>query len=695
MELGQRDKPQNPALVDVCAAFFQKLTDNHPFKEQLNKELEAFKTILNTNTHNTANIDKYLYSLSTKPIIPAQSLNVAAANPDPSAEGRNGSLSTKTNIGSSYDNNNSKSTKSVEIISTEDFLKYRTVKQADKNQILSGRYSHVQSLDKNPNNLYRTIALYFFTLIMKGPVLEKKLTDIVDDVAAKRIQLYCPTENLQHDDLCGSFCGCFSELIRLKRQQAPLIKMLQTFHKMVGSDRFFGTALSSFIKSKIISFIEQKDLPYELFSIKTLVHSPAFKEKIENNDYSHFESIVHILPFALGKRIKLHLFESGKLTEMTYNAPKSNDKSEVESLINENYDLSTMFLLVEKSYQTVLAFGLFPSTSSPFNSDKGSVPRPLSVNTISDRNSVNKTGLVEPDAQRKKAYTRALTINTSINEIAKGQSYQFGNNTLQTGKPMQQEIEQKHKPTVSRLSYNPTPATTHHVAYSSKLGQGRDEEKSGLSSERDASKIKETLLNGSQQRYSYATTSRYATPKRNTASYEPGYLTSMNRITTEPGSKTIIANPNNDVSIERVNPMKRFGSETYIENEKRANHATLANKPYQFSHLPAKRISLGSHLKNNEQSAVLSPDSGRDSTNYPASEDSATPYSKRIKSPVESPIKVESPIQTEPCTTYYKSSFGGKYSSSTLGNAIKTTNVMLFNLFNINVNSLLFRIALL
>ena len=210
-------------LVELFGTFFERLTNQHSYKDPLRKELSEFKSVLYENQQNAAIVDSYLDALSKKKIIPAQSPLRKETIPT-SAKYASPTLKT-------YQENDPKlrvstnSSKKIEILPVADFLRYRSIAQADKNQLLITRYGHVQQLDKNPNNLYRTLAIYYFTLVLRSSGAEKYLSDLVDEVAAKRIELSCAAENLTHEEICGVFCGFFSQLLRMRRNRDHLSKL--------------------------------------------------------------------------------------------------------------------------------------------------------------------------------------------------------------------------------------------------------------------------------------------------------------------------------------------------------------------------------------------------------------------------------------------------------------------------------------
>ena len=133
------------------------------------------------------------------------------------------------------------------------------------------------------------------------------------------------------------------------------------------------------------------------------------------------------------------------------------------------------------------------------------------------------------------------------------------------------------------------------------------------------------------------------------------------RNTSYTGSYTY-SSPSQNITINIISP---------TNNPENANKPLTVNKSYQPNYTHVKRISFGSFQSFNQQSATLSTDSGRNSTNYQASEDSATLDSKKTLSAAGTPAKPET------STKYHRSSFGEKYSGSSIGNDLKPENVNL------------------
>lgn len=443
-------------FVELFGSFFEKLTSNHPHRDPLRHELSEFKCILYTSQKDSSKIDAYLNSLTNKAIIPLQKPGNATATTKTPEMQKTASNSNTNNDGSS-NRPSFNFIKKVEILLISDFLKYRSVGKADKKQTLSTRYTHVQSLEKNPNNFYKTVAIYVFTLIMKSSGLDRMLSEIVDEVAAKRIELASPSENLTHDEMCGVFCGFFSQLIRMKRLQQPTITILETFHDMVGSDRVFGTALASFVKSKIYSFIEQEKFPYELISLKAHVQSKGFKEKVENNDNSQLDTVLRLIPFIFQKDVVFHVFENGTLSEGIYRAPKP--KGVVEQLlINENNDLNTIYLLIEKVFLTVTVFGLFTVASSPFiDQSRPSVKTTVSVNSMQTKEAHSRipSQTISPyTTKRIDPKILKLPLDT-LRANSQGQDYsQPSSNSYSNRESMRDVEHNKYTVPSARLSYN-------------------------------------------------------------------------------------------------------------------------------------------------------------------------------------------------------------------------------------------------
>ena len=449
-------------IIELFGTFFEKLTSTHTHKALLLKELAEFKTVLNTTHKDTEHIDHYLNSLSNKSIIPRQSINRMTSN-KPTIEIQTRANSTNMNDNSSKMNRPSFTyIKKVEILLISDFLKYRSVGRADKAQILTNRYSHVQSLEKNPNNFYKTIAIYIFTLIIKGLRSERLLSDIVDEVAAKRIELICTTENLTHEDMCGVFCGYISQLIRMKRQRQSIIKILETFYEMVSSEKLFSSAVVSFLKAKVYLFVEQPKFPYELIGLKTQVQSKEFKEKLESNDNSQLDVILRMIPFIFEKDVVVHIFESGKLSEMTYQT-SVNKKSSNEDTARD--DLNTIYLLIEKVYLTVSVFGLFTTASSPLVEEE--TESTLKINIAVRSITPSSPGLQSPLSSTTKKFpkVKALALDKLLtsNQYKSEQPSLSSLSNLSANRESLQQSEYKYSSYSTRLSYKPSDVKTPYL----------------------------------------------------------------------------------------------------------------------------------------------------------------------------------------------------------------------------------------
>lgn len=451
-------------LVELFGSFFEKLTNNHQYKDPLRKELSEFKCVLYTNQMNSGSVDVYLDSLRSKNIIPAEnSLIKPETIPVDSA-------TTETVTVNSNNRNITRAktaaprTKRAEVVTLDGFLKYRSIAQADKKQVLRSRYSHVSSLEKDPSNLYRILAVSYFTLLMQSP--KNKIPDIIDDVAAKRLQLSCAAENLAHEDICGIFCSFFSELIRMKRQQEPLTAILQAFYEMIESEKLFSVGLSSFVKAKIYQFVEQK-IPYELIAYQTHLKSKVFKEKVESNDISQLDCVLRLVPYIFEKQIVAHIFENGRISEVCYKPFKSKKQKEEESLKPVNEELNTIHILVEKVFLTVSIFGLFTHKGSPFTAEIRSPIKAVgNTNSAANRDSPPKETMTEsatkkpvPEAlsnAKRGLKVRTLTVDTASFGNSKGVSQNIAG-LSNTPEPMHGEGSQgKSKPGVKLPLHIPT-----------------------------------------------------------------------------------------------------------------------------------------------------------------------------------------------------------------------------------------------
>lgn len=654
-----------PPLLDLFGTFFARLTEKHPHKDQLQKELAEFKSLLSANPPNTQKLETYLASLTTKIIIPANSLRIQADN-GPSA-GKTlftspksyGEYPSRANTAGGY-------SKKVEIVPLLDFLKYRTaVTQADKGQVLLNRYSHAQVLEKNPNNLYRTIAIYYFTLVMRSPGSEKKLSDIIDDVAAKRIELYCPVEKLEHDDMCGVFCGYFTQLIRQKRQQESVASILQTFHEMAGYDRAFSVGLASFVKAKIFSFVEQKNFPYELYSLKTHVQSKAFKEKVENNDFSQLDNVLRLLPFIFEKKVVLHLFENGKLTENTYKPSKAKEKSEEEIYHKENKDLNTIYLFVENVFRVISVVGLFTASLNV----GGKSSKPVSVNVIHSKDSSVKTLTDVSDIARKYPKVRTLTIDT-VSAASQKPTYLTSTSTAPN-----RENDQRYKTLGPRfvsthmMAIKEVPSTNSPVEIESKSA-----EKPKTKSYIDSDRYKRTLTYGPVEKINEEGESdSYSTPKRATINYQSPYLFNKEKnnigsdVNKSYGEKYAKSIPSRNISMNVLNPSSDLRTPSTAGGYKTDSPVSGA-KTYQPVSHHAKTASFGSYQSYNPQSATLSTESGRNSA------ESGHLELKKVQSPIMIPAKTEMPSNS-----HQRSLFGGKsYGSNSGQEAQVDNNVRLF-----------------
>ena len=400
-------------LIELFGTFFDKATNSHPHKISLCKELHEFKCVLYTNLDNSTKVDAYLDDLKNKNIIPEQQSNLQDKSNDTENHQFNRiSQSSKSGENSPTTEYPMSKRKRAEILTISSFLKYRTISQTDKHQMLCSRYSHVQTLDKDPTNLYRVLAISYFTSLLQSPDSNSKLSGIIDDVAAKSIQLECRIENLFHEDICATFCGFFSQLLRMRRAGTPFTKIFSTFLEMIDEDKIYIISLSCFIKSKIYSFLQQKEFPYELLFYKSDLQSDTFKEKVENNEVTIVEYVLLIMPYILDKQIIAHILENGKINAVIYRSfsPKQQTGDDGTIGRKEEVEADAIHLLIEKGFQSLSVFGLFTQANTPFEVDAQS-PR---ENTItSNRNSNSRQFSAEPSTNAiRRPIVRPLSVDT-------------------------------------------------------------------------------------------------------------------------------------------------------------------------------------------------------------------------------------------------------------------------------------------
>ena len=652
-------------LVELFGTFFEKLTNKHSHKDQLRKELAEFKCVLYTNQQNATNVDTYLDTLNKNSIIPPQ--NSSHQQETSSHERKNTLLSPNTiSENSAKTKVTTSNNKKVEILPMADFLRYRSIAQADKKQVLVTHYGHVQSLEKNPNNLYRTLGIYLFTLMLKSSSSssEKHLSEIIDEIAAKRIQLSCPAENLSHDDMCGVFCGFFSQLLRMKRSHEPFLTVIQTFHDMVGAEKTFSTAIASFIKFKIYSLIEQKNFPYELISLRAIAQSKAFKEKIENNDYSILDTLLRIVPFVFNRQVVLNLFENGKLSEIIYKGPKPKKQNDGQVLAQEYDDRNTIHLLVEKVFLTVSVFGLFTTTSTPFTVQAKSPIRTESANVILNREVSLKPTLTDsPTITKKAPRVRTLTIDTTINSEQNIDNKRYWGNTPSLNRISLQENTSKYAVSSARGSYQPTYAKTLFINSNNDISYPIKEENTTPSNaEGDTGNTKKTANNDSstneKENENGASLYRSPSPKRVSTRYEPRYLArrelnhqdSTHNKSFDEKQLTSISRGTIPSSVNEITTYLTSPSSNGLIN--RASSPIAVNKLYQPRNTHVKAHSINSI---NPRSATLSSGSG---SNQHSEESTPQGLNKTQNDRF-------GVTRTEPSVYYHKSAFADKRNTST------------------------------
>lgn len=414
-------------LIELFGTFFDKITSKHPYKDPLRKELAEFKDALYTSQNNNIhNVDSYLEHLLNKPVIPKQTQSpsrIVSTTFDTSSGSQlpTQSVNNRSSNTSSYykSGNSGVHPKKIDLVPLLDFMKYRTLGQSDKKQALLSRYSHVQSLEKDPSNLYKLFAINWFVLLIRSPSAGNNLSNIVDEVAAKRIHLACTADNLTHENLSGVFCGFFSQLVRMKRQQESLAKILDTFYEMVAADKIFGVSLACFVKAKIYLFVEQKNLPYEIVidsKFKAMLQSKYFKERVEGDDLLHLDSVLRLVPFVLEKRLVAYIVENGKIVENVYKPAITKKQEEEPEAPMDEEGLGTIHLLVEKVFSSISIFGLVPhSLSASSTRFRSPFKQPTSVTNLSARESLQKPiPTSSPALPRRNSKVKVLTIDTAF-----------------------------------------------------------------------------------------------------------------------------------------------------------------------------------------------------------------------------------------------------------------------------------------
>lgn len=441
------DNANFTSFIELFGTFFEKITINHPHKDPLQKELAEFKSVLYNNPTNVLKIDTYLDSLLSKPpILPAGNIkitipvsysNTNSASPPKTRTGSDTSPCFKTKTGYT-------GLKKLSIVPLLDFMKYRSLGRSAKKQNFLNQYSHVQYLQNDPANLFKLIAISWFTMVIQSPGATRNLSDIIDEVAAKRIELKSPVENLAHEDLCGLFCGFFAQLIRMKRQQSSITKIIDTFYQMISSEDIFSLSLACFVKSKVFMFTNQKQLPYELLadaSLSSLLKSIEFKEKVENNDPSQLKTVLRIIPFVFNQQVVLYEIESdGKTRETAYKTSATHNRGHEKDAQSEESPVSTHFL-IEKTFSSMSFFALVPHTTGIVDNKNQQIRPNSSHNVVGETAKQEKVQVrketTPPSGRNSK--NRALTVNTTALLSPKA-AQEIGSASHKTARAMDNEL---------------------------------------------------------------------------------------------------------------------------------------------------------------------------------------------------------------------------------------------------------------